>query len=106
MINTNIFKFKLDICIVNLCRYKDIVIQAPSEVVSSFYTLKDLMVFFDQFHNEQYQSALRVSNSLMESKSKCIIYRKVYFIVQKKDLNNAIYFFFRQLQIRRCCLFM
>ncbi|XP_012524489.1 nuclear pore complex protein Nup93 [Monomorium pharaonis] len=40
-------------------RYKDIAIQAPSEVVSSFYTLRDLMVFFDQFHNEQYQSALR-----------------------------------------------
>ncbi|XP_070169593.1 nuclear pore complex protein Nup93-like [Polyergus mexicanus] len=40
-------------------RYKDIVIQAPSEVMFSFYTLKDLMVFFDQFHNEQYQSALR-----------------------------------------------
>ncbi|KAL6261107.1 hypothetical protein P5V15_008637 [Pogonomyrmex californicus] len=40
-------------------RYKDIAIQAPSEVVSSFYTLRDLMVFFDQFYNEQYQSALR-----------------------------------------------
>ncbi|XP_014473557.1 PREDICTED: nuclear pore complex protein Nup93-like [Dinoponera quadriceps] len=40
-------------------RYKDAAIQAPSEVVSSFYTLRDLMVFFDQFHNEQYQSALR-----------------------------------------------
>ncbi|EZA58757.1 hypothetical protein DMN91_008762 [Ooceraea biroi] len=40
-------------------RYKDIAIQAPSEVVSSFYTLRNLMVFFDQFHNEQYQSALR-----------------------------------------------
>lgn len=50
--------------ITNLFRYKDIAIQAPSEVVSSFYTLRDLMVFFDQFHNEQYQSALRVSTCL------------------------------------------
>ena len=41
-------------------RYQNIEIQAPSELVSAFYTLKHLMVFFDQFHNEQYQSALRV----------------------------------------------
>jgi len=52
--------------IANLFRYKDIAIQAPSEVVSSFYTLKDLMIFFDQFHNEQYQSALRVSTFLIK----------------------------------------
>lgn len=37
-------------------------IQAPSELVAAFYTLRDLMVFFDQFHNEQYQSALMVNN--------------------------------------------
>ncbi|XP_026668793.1 nuclear pore complex protein Nup93-like isoform X2 [Ceratina calcarata] len=40
-------------------RYENIEIQAPSELVSAFYTLRHLMVFFDQFHNEQYQSALR-----------------------------------------------
>ncbi|XP_076242702.1 nuclear pore complex protein Nup93 [Calliopsis andreniformis] len=40
-------------------RYQNIEIQAPSELVSAFYTLKHLMVFFDQFHNEQYQSAVR-----------------------------------------------
>lgn len=65
--HANIFKFKLlFISIVNLFRYKDIAIQAPSEVVCSFYTLRDLMVFFDQFHNEQYQSALRVSTLLLK----------------------------------------
>ncbi|XP_029042677.1 nuclear pore complex protein Nup93-like [Osmia bicornis bicornis] len=37
-------------------RYKNIEKQAP---VSAFDTLVPLMVFFDQFHNEQYQSALR-----------------------------------------------
>lgn len=47
-------------------RYKDMAIQAASEVVSSFYTLRNLMVFFDQFHNEQYQSALRVSAALLK----------------------------------------
>lgn len=57
--------FKLN---VNLFRYKDNVIQAPSELVFSFYTLRDLMVFFDQFHNEQYQSALRVGISLIINK--------------------------------------
>ncbi|CAK9828479.1 Nuclear pore complex protein Nup93 [Anthophora retusa] len=40
-------------------RYQNIEIQAPSELVSAFYTLRHLMAFFDQFHNEQYQSALR-----------------------------------------------
>ncbi|KZC06930.1 PREDICTED: nuclear pore complex protein Nup93-like [Dufourea novaeangliae] len=40
-------------------RYQGIEIQAPSELVSAFHTLRHLMVFFDQFHNEQYQSALR-----------------------------------------------
>ncbi|XP_051169702.1 nuclear pore complex protein Nup93-like [Leptopilina boulardi] len=39
-------------------RYQGMAIQAPSELVAAFYTLRDLMVFFDQFHNEQYQSAL------------------------------------------------
>ncbi|OAD54318.1 Nuclear pore complex protein Nup93 [Eufriesea mexicana] len=46
-------------------RYQNIEIQAPSELVSAFYTLRHLMVFFDQFHNEQYQSALR---TIAESK--------------------------------------
>ncbi|XP_003707755.2 nuclear pore complex protein Nup93 [Megachile rotundata] len=40
-------------------RYQNIEIQAPSELVSAFYTLRHLMIFFDQYHNEQYQSALR-----------------------------------------------
>lgn len=42
-------------------RYQGIAIQASAELVAAFYTLRDLMVFFDQFHNEQFQSALRVS---------------------------------------------
>ena len=46
-------------------RYKGIDTQAPSELVSAFHTLRDLMVFFDQFHNEQYQSAL---TTIAESK--------------------------------------
>ncbi|KAG7207484.1 hypothetical protein KM043_009116 [Ampulex compressa] len=46
-------------------RYQGIAIQAPAELVSAFYTLKHLMVFFDQFHNDQYQSALR---SISDSK--------------------------------------
>ncbi|KAG6798255.1 nuclear pore complex protein Nup93 [Apis mellifera caucasica] len=46
-------------------RYQNIEIQAPSELVSAFYTLRHLMVFFDQFYNEQYQSALR---TIAESK--------------------------------------
>ncbi|CAL7944031.1 unnamed protein product [Xylocopa violacea] len=46
-------------------RYQNIEIQAPSELVSAFYTLRHLMVFFDQFHNKQYQSALR---TIAESK--------------------------------------
>ncbi|XP_076633557.1 nuclear pore complex protein Nup93 [Colletes latitarsis] len=40
-------------------RYQGIQIHAPSKLVSAFHTLRHLMVFFDQFHNEQYQSALR-----------------------------------------------
>ncbi|KAI4486446.1 hypothetical protein M0804_005816 [Polistes exclamans] len=40
-------------------RYHGIAIQAPAELVASFYTLRHLMVFFDQYHNDQYQSALR-----------------------------------------------
>ncbi|CAB0044628.1 unnamed protein product [Trichogramma brassicae] len=46
-------------------RYQGLPIQAPAELVASFYTLRDLMVFFDQFHNEQYQNALR---TIAESK--------------------------------------
>lgn len=46
-------------------RYQGIAIQAPSELISAFYTLRHLMVFFDQFHNDQYQSALR---TIAESK--------------------------------------
>ena len=42
-------------------RYQGLAIQAPADLVAAFYTLRDLMVFFDQFHNEQFQSALRVS---------------------------------------------
>lgn len=40
-------------------RYQGIAIQVPAELIAGFYTLRDLMVFFDQFHNEQYQTALR-----------------------------------------------
>ncbi|XP_015592357.1 nuclear pore complex protein Nup93 isoform X2 [Cephus cinctus] len=40
-------------------RYQSLTVQAPAESVAAFYTLRDLMVFFDQFHNDQYQSALR-----------------------------------------------
>ncbi|KAL2718929.1 nuclear pore complex protein Nup93-like [Vespula squamosa] len=40
-------------------RYQGIAIQAPAELVSSFYTLRHLMVFFDQYYNDQCQSALR-----------------------------------------------
>jgi nuclear pore complex protein Nup93 len=43
------------------CRYQGLPIQAAAESVAAFYTLRDLMVFFDQFHNDQYQNALRVS---------------------------------------------
>ncbi|XP_043287801.1 nuclear pore complex protein Nup93-like [Venturia canescens] len=46
-------------------RYQGIAIQASAELVAAFYTLRDLMVFFDQFHNEQYQSAL---NTIADSK--------------------------------------
>ncbi|XP_014207359.1 nuclear pore complex protein Nup93 [Copidosoma floridanum] len=41
-------------------RYQGLPIQAPAELVAAFYTLRDLMVFFDQFHNDQYQNALRI----------------------------------------------
>ncbi|XP_023288792.1 nuclear pore complex protein Nup93, partial [Orussus abietinus] len=41
-------------------RYQGVAIQATAESVATFYTLRDLMVFFDQFHNEQHQSALRI----------------------------------------------
>lgn len=45
-------------------------IRAPTELVAAFFTLRDLMVFFDQFHNEQYQNALKVRNiELTESLS-------------------------------------
>ncbi|KAI4502766.1 hypothetical protein M0802_001810 [Mischocyttarus mexicanus] len=40
-------------------RYQNISIQASAELLASFYTLRNLMVFFDQYYNEQYQSALR-----------------------------------------------
>ncbi|XP_046606302.1 nuclear pore complex protein Nup93-like isoform X1 [Neodiprion virginianus] len=40
-------------------RYQGTAIQAPAESVAAFYTLRDLMVFFDQFHSEQHQNALR-----------------------------------------------
>ncbi|XP_034946888.1 nuclear pore complex protein Nup93-like [Chelonus insularis] len=40
-------------------RYQGIAAQVPAELVAAFYTLRDLMIFFDQFHNEQYQTALR-----------------------------------------------
>ncbi|XP_015127449.1 nuclear pore complex protein Nup93 [Diachasma alloeum] len=40
-------------------RYQGIAIQVPAELVAAFYTLRDLMVFFDQFHDEQHQTALR-----------------------------------------------
>ncbi|XP_001607183.1 nuclear pore complex protein Nup93 [Nasonia vitripennis] len=40
-------------------RYQGLPIQAPAESVAAFYTLRDLMVFFDQYHNDQYQNALR-----------------------------------------------
>ncbi|XP_058792839.1 nuclear pore complex protein Nup93-like [Phymastichus coffea] len=40
-------------------RYQGLPIQASAESVAAFYTLRDLMVFFDQFHNDQYQNALR-----------------------------------------------
>ncbi|KAJ8687706.1 hypothetical protein QAD02_023500 [Eretmocerus hayati] len=40
-------------------RYQGLPIQAPAESVAAFYTLRDLMVFFDQFHNDQHQNALR-----------------------------------------------
>ncbi|KAK0095819.1 hypothetical protein PV326_007293 [Microctonus aethiopoides] len=40
-------------------RYQGIAIQVSAELVAAFYTLRDLMVFFDQYHNELYQTALR-----------------------------------------------
>ncbi|XP_053999246.1 nuclear pore complex protein Nup93-like [Hylaeus anthracinus] len=40
-------------------RYQGVELRASSELISAFHTLKHLMAFFDQFHNEQYQSALR-----------------------------------------------
>ncbi|KAH0554443.1 nuclear pore complex protein Nup93-like isoform X2 [Cotesia glomerata] len=40
-------------------RYQGIAIQVSAELVAAFYTLRDLMTFFDQYHNEQYQTALR-----------------------------------------------
>lgn len=40
-------------------RYQGIPIQVPAELIAGFYTLRDLMVFFDQFHNDQHQTALR-----------------------------------------------
>lgn len=39
--------------------YVGTAIQASAELVAAFYTLRDLMVFFDQFHSELYQTALR-----------------------------------------------
>lgn len=46
-------------------RYQGIAIQVPAELIAGFYTLRDLMVFFDQFHNDQHQTALR---TIAESK--------------------------------------
>lgn len=46
---------------IKFVRYQGIAIQAPAELVASFYTLRHLMVFFDQYYNDQCQSALRVS---------------------------------------------
>ncbi|XP_012265471.2 nuclear pore complex protein Nup93-like [Athalia rosae] len=40
-------------------RYEGTTIQASSESIATFYTLRDLMVFFDQFHSSQHQNALR-----------------------------------------------
>ncbi|XP_011499100.1 PREDICTED: nuclear pore complex protein Nup93-like [Ceratosolen solmsi marchali] len=40
-------------------RYQGLPIQAAAESVAAFYILRDLMVFFDQFHNNQHQNALK-----------------------------------------------
>lgn len=62
-------------------RYKDIAIQASSELVSSFYSLRNLMVFFDHFHNEQYQSALRVSNFSKQKRAHVLFLLHFYFFL-------------------------
>ncbi|XP_066595874.1 nuclear pore complex protein Nup93-like [Prorops nasuta] len=46
-------------------RYQGTAIKATAETAAAFYTLRDLMVFFDRYHNDQYQSALR---TIAESK--------------------------------------